>query len=471
MKNKNKIVFLILTISFVLFMMVFMRIESDYLWHFKAGEYMFLNHTILKHDIFSWSIPGAYWMSHEWGFEIIIYVMYLIFGKYNIFVYGLICLLVLFLILYYINQNKIEKNKLFGVIWLFSGIILGSIMMARPHLISSILLLLTCWFCLDLFDNKESKKIYFLPLIAIIWVNIHGGSSNLVYLIPIMFIIGGLFKFNLTKIESKRISLNQIIKYLSMSLISALCLLINPHGFKMITYPYENMLNATMLSSISEWQPSVISNRMHLIYFVFAFAIVLIFILSKKKIRLIDGILFLFCLYLGLSSIRFWEYTFIIMSLIVFDYIPSREDDPYTNIFILGLSALLVFIFGWSFNKNIMVNTTKKELSDEFINVIKKENPERLFNSYGLGGILIYNDIDVFIDGRADLYNKHNYVDNLRILHIQKDFRDVMNRYDFDYYLLTEQYAIFNYIQNNDSFKEVYTENGIWLFKKIKKEV
>ena len=46
-----------------------------------------------------------------------------------------------------------------------------------------------------------------------------------------------------------------------------------------------------------------------------------------------------------------------------------------------------------------------------------------------------------------------------------------MNRYDFDYYLLTEQYAIFNYIQNNDSFKEVYTENGIWLFKKIKKEV
>ena len=78
MKNKNKIVFLILTISFVLFMMVFMRIESDYLWHFKAGEYMFLNHTILKHDIFSWSIPGTYWMSHEWGFEIIIYVMYLV---------------------------------------------------------------------------------------------------------------------------------------------------------------------------------------------------------------------------------------------------------------------------------------------------------------------------------------------------------------------------------------------------------
>ena len=256
-----------------------------------------------------------------------------------------------------------------------------------------------------------------------------------------------------------------------MSFISVLCLFINPHGFKMIIYPYENMLNSTMLSSISEWQPSVISNKMHLIYFVFAFAIVLIFILSKKKIRLIDGILFLFCLYLGLSSIRFWEYTYIIMSLVVFDYIPPRKEDAYTNILILGLSALLVFIFGWSFNKNIMVNTTKKEISDEFIKVIKKENPQRLFNSYGLGGSLIYNDIDVFIDGRADLYNKHNYVDNLRILHIQQNFRDVMNNYDFDYYLLTEQYGIYNYVQNNDSFKKVYYENGIWLFKKIKKEV
>ncbi len=471
MKNKNKIIFVILTISFVLFMMLFLRIDSDYLWHFKAGEYMFLNHTILKHDIFSWSIPGTYWMSHEWGFEVIIYIMYLIFGKYNILVYGLLCVLAIFLILYYINQDNIEKHKLFGIGWLFSGIIMGSIITARPHLISSILLLLTCWFCLDLFNNKDSKKIYFLPLISLIWVNIHGGSSNLVYLIPFMFLIVGLFKFKLSKIEADRIKLNQIIKYISMICVSALCLFVNPHGFKMITYPYENILNSTMLASISEWQPTVISNRIHLIYYVFAFSIVLIFILSKKKIRLLDGVLFLFCLYLGLSSIRFWEYTYIIMSLVIFDYIPERIEDKYTDILMLGMSLLLVFIFGYGFNRHIMVNTTSKNMSDKYIEIIKKENPQRLFNSYELGGLLIYNDIDVFIDGRADLYNKHNYVDNLRILQLQKDFRDVMNKYDFDYYLLTERHTLFNYVDNNDAFKLIYEENGVWLFKKIKKEV
>ena len=471
MKNKSSLIFIIFIISFVLFLMVFMRIDSDYLWHVKAGEYMFLNHSILTHDIFSWTLPGTYWMSHEWGFEVIIYGLYLLFSKYNIFIYGLVCSLALFLIIYFINRENIEKNKLFGIVWLSLGFITSTAMAARPHMISSILLLLTCYFCYDLYNNKDSKKIFFLPLIAIIWTNIHGGSSNLVYLIPLIFLVVSVCKFNLSKIEVDRLSLKQINTFILVACISFLCLNINPHGIKMIYYPYENMLNSTMLASIFEWQPTVINDRTHLMYFVLAFIIVLIFILSKKKIRLIDGVLFLLCLFLGLKSIRFWIYTYIIMSLVIFYYIPQRKADKGTNIILALASCLLIFIFGYSFNKNIMVETTKTKLSDEFINTIKKENPNKLFNLYDLGGELIYNDIEVFIDGRADLYSKHNYDDNLEITFLTGDFKKIMKKYDFDYYLISKKYPLYFYLKDNESYKVIAKEKDYFLYKKIKKEV
>ena len=466
MKKKNKMIFLILVISFSLFILVFMRSDSDYFWHIKAGEYMVRNHTILTQDIFSWTIPGTYWMSHEWGFEIIIYLFSLIFGKYHVFVYGLLCLLSLLLIINYINRDKIEKNKLFGIIWLSFSIVLYGLMTARPHMLSNILLLLTAYFSLDLFNNKDSKKIYFLPIIAILWANIHGGSSNLVYIIPMICLIAGLFKFKYSKIEAGRLCKKQIITYLVVIIVSMLCININPHGFKMFIYPYINFLDSMMVSSISEWQPTVLSDTSHWLYFFFVFIILIIFIFSKKKIRLVDGLLFLFCLFLGLKSIRFWGYTYIIMSLIVFDYVSPRKDDKGTNLCILFVSVILVFIFAYSFNKNILVSTNKRALSDKLINTIKDEKPKRLYNNYDLGGELINNDIKVFIDGRADLYAGEVFKDSRDISFLINDYEKVFKKYNFDYLLVSDNYSTYYYLKNNKDYKIIYKEDNYYLYKK-----
>ena len=47
-------------------------------------------------------------------------------------------------------------------------------------------------------------------------------------------------------------------------------------------------------------------------------------------------------------------------------------------------------------------------MSDDAINVVKEDAPERLFNDYNLGEALIFNEIPVFFDARADLYAHDN---------------------------------------------------------------
>ena len=87
--KKNKLLkfsMIFFIVSLALFCISFYKMEPDYLWHIKAGEYIF-HHGLLKKDIFSWIIPGKYWMSHEWLFELIIYSLKYIFGKFHILIY------------------------------------------------------------------------------------------------------------------------------------------------------------------------------------------------------------------------------------------------------------------------------------------------------------------------------------------------------------------------------------------------
>ncbi len=463
-KNKLSICFILLFSCLTIFILSFAFRDADYFWHIKAGEYM-VNHGLLNHDVFSWSVYGKYWMSHEWLFEIILYGFKCIFGNIHILVYAFVCILSLFLIIFFSNKKEFLKNPLFGIVWCFLGIILIYFVQGRPQLLSFILLCLSIWFCIDLYRNKDSKKIYFMPLLSIIWANVHGGSSNLGYLFCFIFLTVGLFNFDIGKVKSNRLSKKQLYKYLVIGIISILCISINLHGFKMIIYPYENMANSLMISTISEWRATSLSDINHYHYLVFIVVIFFIMLFSKKKINFIDLVLFGISIYLGLKSIRFWGYTYIIMSYVIFNYIEKRREDSGTKAIMLVISCLLVVVFITRVD-SIYKKINHSYLNDKVISLIKSKKPKRLFNMYDFGGELVNSDIKVFIDGRADLYSKYNYKDYIDISTTDVNYIDKFNKYDFDYCLVSKKYPINDYLKYNDNYEIIYNEKSILLYKK-----
>ena len=467
MKNQKKtyIIILVFILAISIFLSLFMLREPDYFWHIKAGEYMF-KHGVLKKDIFSWSVRGKYWMSHEWLFEVILYWFKTIFSSYHLLVYGFVSLLTLFLILLFTNKENYLKNPFFSALWIIGSSIMIPFMQARPHLISFSLLSLVIWFLYDLYKDENSKKIYFLPIISIIWANVHGGSSNLSYLLCLVFIIGGLFNYSNSKIEFRKNTKKQNLKYLGMGIVSALSININIHGFKMFLYPYQNMMNKVMITNISEWFPTNLNDFTHYTYIIFLVIIFMVLLLSKNKISFMDFLLFGICVFLGLKSTRFWAYTYIIMSYVIFNYVNNNSD---TDGLILGISSCIcIFLLSAILNRNSFIERyNSKCLSDDLIKVIKKENPKRLFNGYDLGGELVYNDIDVFIDGRADLYSKYTFENYLIISRFGTGVLDLIDSYKFDYYLVTEDMALYNYLISNSNFVNVYNKNNVYLFRNV----
>ena len=464
-KKKLVLFFTIFVISMALFLLSFMRLEGDYFWHIKAGKYM-VNHGVLKKDVFSWYLNGKYWMSHEWLFEIILYCFKVIFRGYHLLAYGFVCITSLLLILFFANKENYLKNTIIGMLWVIFAVILATFMQGRPHLISYNLLALTIWFLYDNYKNPDSKLIYFLPVVSIVWANVHGGSSNLSYLFCFMFLIVGLFNINFTKLEMKRISKKQALKYLIIALACMLCININIHGFKMFVYPYQNMLDKTMLNSIMEWQPTDLSNPAHYLYLLLVAVILFIMISNKKKkINLIDLSLFAVALVLGLKSVRFWGYIYIIMSFVIFNYIEDEEllNKPKRDLIVMSIILLSMACLNYKFLNHKL---QRIHLNDEVIEIIKKEQPKRLFNMYDYGGELIYHDIPVFIDSRADLYSKYNYSDYLNISNLTKNFSSLMEKYDFDYYLVDNKFAINGYLASDFDYTVIYKDENVSLYKK-----
>lgn len=460
--NSILLAFVFAIVCFSLFMCLFSAKEFDYFWHIKAGEYMVKNGVILTKDVFSWFMMGKAWMSHEWLFEILLYYLKLAFPTLHVFIYVLIFGLSLNLTLFFSNKKGFLKNIPFSLLWIIFPIIFFAFFVARPHMISNIFLAITIWVLRDLFYNKDSKKIYILPLVSILWVNFHGGSSSLIYIFILVFLICGIFKFEFNKIEADRICSKQIFKYILVFILCIGCLCINPHGLKMLYYPYANMADGFMQELIAEWHPTDLNNIFDYSYIVLLLVIFFSFLFSKKKIKFLDLVLFGIGTYMGLKSIRFWPYVYIISTFFIFDYVKERKYDKGSLevLCVLGLLFLAFFTLNFDFMfRDVEI------VDDEIISILKKENPERIYNYYDFGGYLIYEDINVFVDGRADLYTNYNLKDYYDICNLSNNYVKLLDKYDFDYFLVPIESSIATYLKYDKNYEKVISKNDVILYK------
>ena len=96
-------------------------------------------------------------------------------------------------------------------------------------------------------------------------------------------------------------------------------------------------------------------------------------------------------------------------------------------------------------------------ISDIMIEKIKEENPERIYNSYFVGGALVYNDIKPFATPIANANElEMNVSKNLDCLNL--DFYKVEDIYNFDYILTYKNSPLENLIKYDKDWELIYSD-------------
>lgn len=466
---------------------------NDAFWHIKTGQWVSEKGVINK-CYGSWILSDESWIAHEWLFGWFIYQISK-FGMNN--VVRVFCLLYLITVLICLLQGGIlKKNErppmlYWEVVLVFQFSIYALGMTARPQYITSIFIAL---YLLILNKSLHDKiaLLYILPVMAILWVNIHGGTSLLSYIMIFVYLLCNVVNWDIGKINFHKAGKKWIFHCIIVLILTIMAILINPYGYKMLIYPYTNMQDSLMISMISEWDSPDAKDFATLLFQIIPMLLGIVALIQYEgKIKSQDIAIFFLYIILYLRSIRFYPFLVIVQTCLIVPYafhlsMPFKfkrgkkektDNRMWNNLSIILIGCLcIIYSIYTLYNVKYEKIQNNKELPDVLLQVICEDNPMRIFNHYNAGGYLLFNNINVFVDGRYEPYNQKNVInDYVRLIspsNIEEydQMPKIINKYKFDAFLISpKNVSLAAYLEKNEELYELKYKDENWLYYECKK--
>jgi hypothetical protein len=310
----NKKQFFLFSILFLFlvsfsFFIVQNSLDPDFGWHLRTGE-LIMEKGVPHQDWYSHTMSNFPWIDHEWLIDVLIYKIYTIFGA-NI-------LLLIFLSLYTLSFFII-KNPKQSFFDLFFPIIFGycstiGFLGIRPQLLT-VLFVAILWRIVNNFLDKSSKLIYLLPVLFILWANLHAGFFAGIMILFVILTIELFKKIEINKkiklfnfLNNFYIKKQSYFKILNLGLVSIVCLfstLLNPYGIRIYEEVFRTVGDNFLRFHIQEWFPLIYTEFNPLI-FIYIFSFFALLIIFWQKIDFHKIIFYLLFFFLTLSGLRYF---------------------------------------------------------------------------------------------------------------------------------------------------------------------
>lgn len=453
-------------------------LDPDLWWHLKAGEYI-LQNGIPKQDIFSFTVLNHSWITHEWLSEVVMWLIYQAAGLPGLIVVfaGLIALT------YWLVYLSCEgRPYLAAFVTLLAAIASAIVWGARPQIFN---LLLTALFVLIVDRYKKNPKqkrlLWWLVPLTAVWANLHSGF--LLGVVLLACYVGGAVLDRWFESKRDRLLEWADIRYLGIVTgASFLAAALNPNGAELWIYPFFTLGSQAMQVYIQEWH----SPDFHVVIF-WPFVLMLAvgplsWILDQERPSLTDGFLFLGTGAAGLLSARHIPLFCIVAAPIIAKYLwhglkdtsffQSLENETVPNRFSAILnSTLLVVAFlsvlGWTAQK---ISLNEAAIAERYpvtaVDFLEVEGLSKLpgYNSYNWGGYLIWRDIPVFVDGRADVYGDPFLFQYRQAFDAQPNWQEPLDEYDVAYVIMERGSPLNSLLILDEEWQEIYQDDLAQIF-------
>lgn len=484
--------------------------DDDVFWHLATGRYIIENNDVPSKDVFGYVTEGQEWMPFEWGWDV------LTFGLYNIGGYTAISIFrtAIFLLMFFLMFLMLRKFKVsYTLIFLFLTVLAFGVMdrlTPRPHIMSMLFFVVLLYIITDYkyFNRSNFKILFFIPLIFLVWANMHMGILAGLFLLGIFLASEIIIYLKPNKFSTKEIpplSKPELIRLMLIFAASVIVMFINPNSFATYGYAYEHT-KMKMLETINEWRSPFDAmfgdGFVTTIYKVFLFGGILILYYAVKKKDLFAALVFVgFAIY-SVRAVRFTvDYIVIITVFLVVSVsfiISNSRSEGLMTFFnaspvpkVIIELCLLFFIFNLPSDKLYMEYLKYYRVSGFGINSdfiptqmfdFMKENNipvegTRPLNHFGSGGFLVWSfpGSKNFIDSRNlndSIFNEYN-----TLISKKPGFENKLKGYDFDYaiYLAPdlvrapnemEQTIISYFAKHPEEWKLVFWDDKSFLFLK-----
>ena len=222
-------------------------VDYDFFARLIVGKTFFQTGDILKYDFLSYSKTHPWW-DHEWGSSIVFYFVQDHFQDVGLQVLKAICLFitfVFFVLIIQLRRKNLTPDKefpIFNFLFFFFALqpISNPVFSLRCHHFTFMFFAIWLYVMEKARLEKNYRIMWVLPLLMIVWSNMHGGCFMGLGITG-LYIIGEFLRKK------------PFLPYIYLFIASFLVMFINPYGVEYVTF----LVKATTMNrpNIVEWQP------------------------------------------------------------------------------------------------------------------------------------------------------------------------------------------------------------------------
>lgn len=391
-------------------------LDPDIWWHLSVGDWIIHNRAFPHTGIFSHTAANQPWMAYSWGYEVLLARSYDWFSFMGIGVFGTLLTigvaLAIFRMLYKISGR-------FWASWALSIVVFAAFLFniaPRPLFFSVILFTFVLTLIFEAQRSGRVQPLYWLPLIFLLWANIH---IQFIYGLAVVGMFAGI---NLLQQIASRVHKypdfleKPTLPSLPVFAVLGACALATCAG--PYTYHlYEEVVTISranvMYRIIRELQ--ALSFQYFNQYLELLLTVGAYFAIGWRK--KVDPFQLALLLLASIFAFRTWRdawFLCVIAAAIIADFPrPELKREPSIRASgwaIVAATSVILLVLGvgsTDFRERGLDRVISSEYPVDAVNFLRR-NPVGgpLYNSFDWGGFLIFYmpEFPVSIDGRTDLY-------------------------------------------------------------------
>ncbi len=445
-------------------------VDPDLWWHLKVGQDILATHRFPTSDPYSFTVAGQPWIAYEWLGEVLLARVNQAAGLRGLCLTLMILGSAVMLALYWLSTRRSGNSKA-GFVTATILLVLSSVSFTLRPQMMGYLFLIVALIVLQYFRDGIQWVVWLLPPLFLAWVNVHG--SFLVGLGAIaVYWAAGLKEFQFGGVEGKSWTEKQRIRLEIAFLLCLAVLPITPYGTLPAVYPFDLAWGQPVnVGNILEWQPMPFNLPGGKVFLAMIVAFVALQAAYRFRWRIEELFLFLFGLAMACLHVRFLllfvPFFAPLCATVLAKWMPEYDrakDKPVLNVVVM--TAALAGMFWYFPARTELQESVARAWPVAAVEHIRLAGvPQPMFNTYGFGGYLLYTGQRVFIDGRADVYERGGVLsDYLHISLVKPGALAVLRGYQVQSCLLARGEALGVLLAASPEWKRIYFDSVSELF-------
>jgi hypothetical protein len=148
-------------------------IDPDIWWHLRVGQWVCEHGTVPQTDPFSRYGADKPWVAYSWLYEVLVFRLHQSFGLAGIVAYRVAMSLAVVAALHRLVRRREPRFLVATGLTAVATLALAPLFSERPWLFTILFTLLTLDILLDLRAGRASCAVWLLPLVYVVWANLH----------------------------------------------------------------------------------------------------------------------------------------------------------------------------------------------------------------------------------------------------------------------------------------------------------